>query len=160
MAWKCRRGVEKLSGSQWDHKAWGKSALRFRDCTEICLIVEGADDCLHCISAGWLKRVFLDMPFFHDFTQPISFHMPIFLEIMSLPPRSPCSFMCDLNLVALKKRKIWNRTATSWSFLPSNVHAKCYTLLGRWQAVELFGGIWACHRYSSTYFHACSNLTE
>ena len=25
-----------------------ESALRLSDCTELCVIVEGADDCLHC----------------------------------------------------------------------------------------------------------------
>ena len=29
----------------------GESALRFSDCPDICLIVEGADNCLHCYSA-------------------------------------------------------------------------------------------------------------
>ena len=45
-----------------------ESALRFGDCADICLIVEGTNDCLHCY---WTDEA---GPFF-DITQ-ISFHKP------------------------------------------------------------------------------------
>ena len=42
--------------------------LKFSDCTKICVIVEGADNYLHCYWTA--EEGLLRHAFFHDFTEP------------------------------------------------------------------------------------------